>query len=255
MRSNLTCWQQLQASGYFDSPTYRDRPDFGDFEIRAIEQFTPLRDDMTVVVIGCGYGRETEYISPRVKHVYGIDVSEPLLESARQNLEAKGVRNFTPVLASEYASKIPPGVDLVFSIVVMQHLTRDLVVDYFCRLGALLAPGGQMVVQFVEEIGKDVRNDAELRVYEPMVNWTPQQIVRLTRLASLKFEETRTVLIAEDALWHWAFVSKEAGREAQDAAEIDVPSWPEVTHVPVTAGGMSMRSAAKRLLKRVSGRS
>lgn len=246
MRSNLKHWQELQASGYFEAPTYKDRPDFGDFEIRAIEHFMPLRADMTVVIVGCGYGRESEYIARRVKHVYGIDVSEPILEMAQRHLQEKGVRNFTPILATEYASKIPPGIDLVFSIVVMQHLTRDLVVDYFYRLGAMLVPEGRMVVQFVEEIGKDTRNDAELRVYEPMVNWTTQQLLLLTQLAHLKLEEIRTVLVTETALWHWAYVSRPLPNRT-NSPKPSPPSWPAETNVESARAAKSIRTVVRRL--------
>jgi SAM-dependent methyltransferase len=212
-KSNLEYWKKLQAEGYFDSPTYKDRPDFGEFEVRAIEQFLPLRSNMNVVVVGCGYGRESDYIAKRVKRVYGIDVSQELLDKAVEYLEQRGVKNFTPVLAEKYTTNIPGPLDLVFSIVVMQHLTRDLVVKYLKHLGRLLTREGKMVIQFVEELGKDPNNDAELRVYEPMVNWTIPQLVALTRCTGLRLEEVRTILITETALWHWTFISKPENSE------------------------------------------
>jgi cyclopropane fatty-acyl-phospholipid synthase-like methyltransferase len=215
-RSNLEYWKKLQAEGYFgmdyqrkyEEVVYKDRSDFGEFEVRAIEQFLALRSNMNVVVVGCGYGRESEYIAKRVKQVYGIDVSQKLLDKAVEYLEQRGVKNFTPVLAEKYETKIPAPLDLVFSIVVMQHLTRDLVVKYLKDLGRALAREGKMVIQFAEELGKDPNNDAELRVYEPMVNWTIPQLVALTRYTGLRLEEVRTTLITETALWHWAFISK-----------------------------------------------
>src|SRR5262245_54770510 len=117
-RSNVPCWQQMQEAGYFENcPDYKGLPDLGDVDIRAIEQFRPLTPDMTVVVIGCGYGRESVHICPRVKHVYGIDVSDRILSKAKAHLRDRGIANFTPVLAEHYKEKIPSGIDLIFSIV------------------------------------------------------------------------------------------------------------------------------------------
>jgi hypothetical protein len=73
-------------------------------------------------------------MAPHVKSVYGIDVSEKILAKAVQFTSENGVKNFTPVLAESFKEEIPDGVDIVFSIVVMQHLTRDLVEDYFRSL-------------------------------------------------------------------------------------------------------------------------
>jgi hypothetical protein len=58
MRSNLEFWQQLQNEGYFENHPYRlKNVDRG--ELAAIEAFHPLTAEMNVVVIGCGYGRDT----------------------------------------------------------------------------------------------------------------------------------------------------------------------------------------------------
>ena len=67
-----------------------------------------------------------------------------------------------------------------------------------------------MVVQFLDEVGSDYNADADLRVYEPSVSWTPQQILTLARSAELRLEEIRTKLVAEHALWHWTHISRPA---------------------------------------------
>ena len=100
----------------------------------------------------------------------------------------------------------------MFSIVVMQHLTRDLVRNYFLELGKKLKPGGGFVVQFVDEAGVDYgKTDAPERDgWEPSVSWSPWQLVELSRHANLKFMEVRTQLVTEAALWHWAYFVKPA---------------------------------------------
>ena len=203
-RSNVQFWKQMQEDRYFENhPCYHGLVDMDAADCAMIEWFLPLSKQMNAVVIGCGYGRETLHIAPRVAHVFGIDVSPTILEKAVTWLRERGVANFTPVQAEAYGEAIPDGIDLVFSIVVMQHLTRDLVADYFAVLGAKLNPQGRMVVQFLEEIGTEHQSEAELRLYEPSVSWSVPEIARLCRESGLRLEMARSYLATDTALWHW----------------------------------------------------
>jgi SAM-dependent methyltransferase len=213
VRSNLDVWKKLQSEDYFEKhPCYKGISDFGGGEaVQAINWFLPLRPDMKIAIIGCGYGRESLKLAPLVDHVYGIDVSETILKKAVGYLSERGIRNFTPVLAESFVQTMPSGLDVVFSIVVMQHLTRDLVRNYFVELGRKLKPGGGFVVQFLDEAGVDYRStDApENSGGEPSISWSPWQLVELSRTAGLKLVEIRTQLVTEAALWHWAYFLKD----------------------------------------------
>lgn len=204
-RSNLEYWKRLQDKDYFENhPCYNGLRDLGDEVTSNIEQFLKLEPTMRVVVIGCGYGRESAYIAPRVRHVYGIDVSDTILRKAEAYLAGRSITNFTGVLADHYENLVPDGIDLVFSIVVMQHLTRDLVRAYFRTLGRKLAPNGGFVVQFLEELFDGVEHaDAELRAYEPSISWNARQITQL-QSADLRLVAIHTSLVTPTALWHWA---------------------------------------------------
>jgi cyclopropane fatty-acyl-phospholipid synthase-like methyltransferase len=209
--TNVQFWKELQDEGYFENhPCYQGIKVFGGQEsVLAIEHFLPLRPEMKVVVIGCGYGRETLTIGPRASHVFGIDVNTAILSKAVRFLNSNGVANFTPVPVDNYRKLIPVGIDLVFSIVVTQHLTRNLVFDYFSTLAQKLVPGGAFVVQFLEELfdGVDER-DAEMRKYEPSVSWTSRQISDLVQRAGLELGEIRTLQVTPTALWHWVYCKR-----------------------------------------------
>jgi SAM-dependent methyltransferase len=212
-RSNLEVWKQLQNSHYFENhPCYKGISEFGGQEaIEAIRWFLPIHSDMRVAVIGCGFGRETLKLAPMVKEVYGIDVNHTILDKAVVFLSERGVGNFTPVLAETFAQTIPTDLDLVFSIVVMQHLTRDLVRHYFVELGRKLNTGGGFVVQFLDENTADYDGtDApEHGGGEPSISWSHWQLVKLADLSGLKLVEIRTLLVTDAALWHWVYFRKE----------------------------------------------
>lgn len=207
--SNLRHWQEMQRRGYFDHhPHYQNDEGSEGHECSIVEWFTPLRSDMDIVVIGVGYGRETAHLARRVRSVYGIDVSDLILDKARCYLADRGVTNFVPLLAESYRAYLPSSIDLVFSLAVMQHLTRDLVRDYLGGLGGNLSQSGKMVIQFLETDTADFTADAEDRVYEPSVSWSIWQIVQAARDSGLKLEQSRSYLVTPAALWHWACLSR-----------------------------------------------
>lgn len=125
MRSNLEIWKRLQDAHYFENhPCYRGISGFaGDVAVQAIQWFRPLRNDMRLAVIGCGYGRERILKRP-----------SPTCPSVASAILRRFFRS-----ASTW----------VFSIAVMQHSTRDLVRNCFTELGRMLVRGG-FVVQFLD---------------------------------------------------------------------------------------------------------
>jgi cyclopropane fatty-acyl-phospholipid synthase-like methyltransferase len=214
LRSNLEHWKRLQERDYFEHhSSYSGLKDFGGHnEISAINMFTRLERSMRVVVIGCGYGRETTQIAREVDRVYGIDVSPVILDKAVKYLADRGVTNFTPVLADDYRDQIPAEIDLVFSVAVMQLITRDLVYDYFRTLAAKLSVSGLFIAQFVEYLDQAAPDmDADLQADEPEVTWTMHQLFDLSRRSGLRFNEARTYQLTPSAasiLWHWVSFSR-----------------------------------------------
>ena len=197
----------MQEEEYFEKhPCFKNFTTVGHETIPAIEYFTKLEPHYKVVIIGCGYGREVLQIAPHVEYVYGIDVSHTILQKAVKVTSENGVYNFIPILADRYKNDILSGIDLVYSVVTMQHLTRDLVYDYFHALSEKLNKDGMMVVQFLERVD-DKGLDAELRVYEPSVTWKKEQIAELAEKCGLSLV-IRTVKIKAGIFHHWGCFRK-----------------------------------------------
>jgi cyclopropane fatty-acyl-phospholipid synthase-like methyltransferase len=175
MRSNVDCWKDLHDNGYFPKHKYfKGYRQDGLRDVLRIEGFVKLKPTDVVVVIGCGYGRESAAIARIVKTVYGIDVGATIFAMAKAYLDEQKITNFVPVLAERYAQEIPDGIDLIYSIVTMQHVTRDIVRDYLTVLGRKLSPTGSMVLQFLETSHGE--QDANIAAYEPCVSWTMDEI-------------------------------------------------------------------------------
>jgi SAM-dependent methyltransferase len=64
-----------------------------------------------VLDVGCGTGVTTEpyavAVGPR-GHVTGVDISQPMLDAARQRIAARGLENVTLLLADAQVHKFPP---------------------------------------------------------------------------------------------------------------------------------------------------
>jgi len=214
LRSNVDVWKELQEKEYFG--TDRNVYSGTDNEIRVpddrlVERFRPLTPDTVMAVIGSGYGREATIFGKRVKRVYGIDVSDHVLSKAVEYTRRNGVNNFVPVVFETYKTAIPDeALDLVYSIVVMQHLTRDLVRDYFRSLARKLKPGGAFVVQFYTSPIADAAHDIGPERVEQSVAWSRAQLQELCTQSGLVERAIETMELTP--VIHWSFVHFERPR-------------------------------------------
>lgn len=92
---------------------------------------------------GCGVGRVTTWLCSQFARVFACDVSEPHLKLARQHLLAEGHSNVT---FRKIDSLLSPSqfdrVDLVFSIIVLQHNPPPVIAHIVRMLLRSLNPGG-----------------------------------------------------------------------------------------------------------------
>lgn len=176
--SNVENWKKLQKGGYFDHHIHYQKSEglrWDGNDLNIISKYMTIQPDMTVAIIGAGYGRESAIISPLVKQIYGIDVSQEILDRAVQELKKKKVLNFIPVLHEDWKEKVPNTIDLVYCFTVFQHLTKYLVMDYLTHFSSKLSVGGHFICQFMSS-AKTGSFDAVCVDYEPHVSWTQQEI-------------------------------------------------------------------------------
>jgi ubiquinone/menaquinone biosynthesis C-methylase UbiE len=105
-------------------------------------------EELTVLEIGCGVGRQTRALAKRFKHVYALDVSPEMIQRAAENLH--DYTNVTLIVGSGVDLKDVPtsSVDLVFTFVVFQHITdREITHNYFREASRVLRPKGMFLFQ------------------------------------------------------------------------------------------------------------
>lgn len=126
-----------------------DVREFGRVDYRGYIEGDPLLNAIiadakqkTVLEIGCGIGRMTEFFAERFGHVVGIDISDAMVESAKKRLADKSA---AVVQRSDGKSIDFPNdhFDLIFSYQALRHVpTRILLADYLNEMRRTLKPGG-----------------------------------------------------------------------------------------------------------------
>jgi SAM-dependent methyltransferase len=102
----------------------------------------------TCLEYGCGLGRVTCWLAKRFERVIGQDISRSHLQLAKQYLDEIGVHN----VAYQHISKVQemgnfPMVDLVYSIIVLQHNPPPIIRVIIQEFLRALNPGGVAVFQ------------------------------------------------------------------------------------------------------------
>jgi ubiquinone/menaquinone biosynthesis C-methylase UbiE len=140
------------VSSYGDYSTARNLDEFWASgktiwsDLKNVIGYQPTGSDL-VVEIGCGVGRLTRAISPEVGSVLAIDISDEMLNIARQ----AELPNVT--LQSGDGFTLPPsasGARLVLAYCVFQHLpSQEALATYLQHMARVAKPGGTIAFTLV----------------------------------------------------------------------------------------------------------
>jgi ubiquinone/menaquinone biosynthesis C-methylase UbiE len=100
-----------------------------------------------VADLGAGGGYFTWYLAEAVGPegtVYAVDIDETGLSIIKKDMNARGIRNVTPIHGEPDDAKLPHPVDLVFSCDTYHHM-KDRV-DYFKSLARSLNTNGRVAI-------------------------------------------------------------------------------------------------------------
>jgi SAM-dependent methyltransferase len=105
----------------------------------------------SVLEIGCGLGRITRVLAARAAAVLALDVSDEMLRRAAElNPELGNVR----WLLGDGVTLAPlanESIDACVSIVVLQHVSREVTLGYVRELGRVLRTGGWAALQVSDD--------------------------------------------------------------------------------------------------------
>jgi ubiquinone/menaquinone biosynthesis C-methylase UbiE len=115
----------------------------------------PLFKSGTIVEIGCGTGRMTEFMGWEFDKVYGLDISGEMIRQARERVQSEKIEFIET--DGEMIPLTPYSVDYVFSYLVFQHMkTREMVEKNFAEAYRILKPDGIFKVRLRTDEIKDL---------------------------------------------------------------------------------------------------
>ncbi|MCH2048239.1 MAG: methyltransferase domain-containing protein [Trichodesmium sp. ALOHA_ZT_67] len=184
----------------------------------------PTKPEWKVLEIGCGVGRLIKYLRAKFARVDGVDISENMIQFARQYL-ADGKQNGEVYVNNGYDLQQLPdeNYDFVFSTIVFQHIRSiSIVKNYFREIFRVLKMGGYFRIQVhdysAESLGKFDEEGAKDQQYYFSGNaYTEEQLKDLLIAAGFNL-----VSLKSAKPWIWAT----ARREQQ--VEVGVEKIPQI---------------------------
>jgi ubiquinone/menaquinone biosynthesis C-methylase UbiE len=151
-------------AGNYDAVLNKTR----DLEAQALRQTLSGINVGEVLEIGCGTGKNTEWLLTRVPSVIAVDFSEEMLQKAREKIGASHVR-FTQADITQPWGFVQQPVDLVTCSLVLEHI-QDLGF-VFGQARLALKAGGRFYIgelhPFKQYQGSKARFDTEEGIVTP----------------------------------------------------------------------------------------
>ena len=170
-----------------------------------IQELLSLVDQHTIELrrgsaldFGCGVGRLSFALADHFDHVVGVDVSQPMLDRAREH----GVPANCDLLVQDDPS-LPAldgsRFDLVLSLLVLQHMHPRLGRAYLRTLGRLVAPGGVLICQVPYAYARVPQGAPSSRARSVFRRIAPGPIVTARRWAATRHDIARRRRAGEPA--------------------------------------------------------
>ena len=104
-----------------------------------------------VLDFGCGVGRLVIPLAEIADSVVGVDVSESMLQEARQNCQDDSLTNVTLLRSDDSLSTVRGEFDFIHSFIVFQHIPVSRGKQIFSQLLQHLTPGGIAAIHVTYE--------------------------------------------------------------------------------------------------------
>jgi SAM-dependent methyltransferase len=195
-----------------------------------------------VLDFGCGVGRLTQAFADHFDEVWGVDIAPSMIEGA-EAFNRHGARvHYVVNDRSDLRAFEDASFDLVFSVIVLQHIRPDLALGYVREFFRICKPGGAIVFQIPSHLPREPFPDGAYRA--EITAEIPARVpadrvfrlpVRVRNAGSETWPRQPDVLRLAN---HWldsrgATVQHDSGREPVTAELVPGATIDLTLHVPV----------------------
>lgn len=124
--------------------TGRDEVDAALSHLSHLTTIGPLQ---RVLDFGCGAGRLSQALARHASEVIGLDVSAPMLDTARRIDRSNGRCRFEINQHDDLSDFDDDAFDLVYSSLVLQHLPPAAAERFLAEFARVTKPGGAIIIQ------------------------------------------------------------------------------------------------------------
>jgi len=117
---------------------------------------------------GCGVGRLVLPLANLSHQVTGVDVSDSMLNEAKNNCKTRSIDNVIFITADDTLSSLPGKYDFIHSFIVFQHIPAERGLRIFDNLIAHLEKEGVCVVHFTYAVSHSIKDF--IKRYIPLSN-------------------------------------------------------------------------------------
>ena len=119
----------------------------------ALEEVLELKGDEIVLDFGCGSGKFSYWIAPRVKLIVGLEITPEMIELAERNRTADNVEFI--LYDGVHFPVLPYEVDFILSVGVLQYMEGDTLKRTVSELVRYLKSGGRFYL--IEQASDNLR--------------------------------------------------------------------------------------------------
>lgn len=193
------CFRRIRDSGWFP-----EQVDSGSHQLALVRDLLHPAPGMSILDAGCARGRFLRRLASSGAELFGVDLTEDFLQSARRNVPEAAV-------AGGSLSRLPfrdASFDAVFCIEVLEHLPDTaLALDEMARV---LRPDGTLLVIDKNMMGLNPRNGLPSAVWKP---WMERR-GRWMYPAEFRFREK----------WFWPWRLAGLMKQRFEAVEVRFPA-------------------------------
>lgn len=135
-------WQAVLEDAPTKEAVYRRNQDI----VNILEKLKLINKQSVVLDIGCGVGRAEVGLVKKVKEIIGIDISPSMINLAKKYIQDQNIKFFT-TNGRDLKEFNNNTFDVVFCILVFQHLPRKIFYDYLKEAYRVLKTRGKLFFQ------------------------------------------------------------------------------------------------------------